>query len=213
MPVLPPITELPYTSSMKPMDSAKTSATIEADGRLRLAIEHDIMAGITPAMLDWWFRHIEGDVVIEGIRCSRYTAWHPKDHVAYAVHERADDGAVGVGSVFHICEVFGRTPGFEVDVLTNVTRLDIGGFAHRPRFPFGLPLAQMDYEWEEAPGGTRYKNSLTVGIPGGGRIARLFNERLRPRFFSDAKGRAWLLHNIEEVGNLEHFLPALVRQQ
>jgi hypothetical protein len=29
------------------------------------------------------------------------------------------------------------------------------------------------------------------------------------RRFSDAKAEAWLKHNVEEVGNLPHFLPKL----
>ena len=42
--------------------------------------------------------------------------------------------------------------------------------------------------------------------------ARWFNERILPRVFPEARGRAWLLHNVEEVGNLEHFLPTLIAQ-
>jgi hypothetical protein len=32
-------------------------------------------------------------------------------------------------------------------------------------------------------------------------------------FFDAAHGLAWLRHNVEEVGLLEHFLPALYRQE
>jgi hypothetical protein len=32
---------------------------------------------------------------------------------------------------------------------------------------------------------------------------------IRGRLFTEAMGRAWLKHNVEEVGNLEFFLPAL----
>jgi hypothetical protein len=38
---------------------------------------------------------------------------------------------------------------------------------------------------------------------------RLFNRPIRPMVFSDLMGPAWLKHNVEEVGNFEHFLPAL----
>ena len=30
-----------------------------------------------------------------------------------------------------------------------------------------------------------------------------------PMVFGDLMGPAWLKHNVEEVGNFEHFLPAL----
>ena len=205
---LPPVANLPWTSAMKPLDSAKTSVEVLADGRLHLTIEHDVLRGVTPEMLDYWFRHIEGELVVEGERVSRYSAWHPRDHVAYAAWPSAE-GTIGRGSVFRIHEVLGRNPAHEVDVLTDVTRLDRGGFAHRPRLALGLPLARMDYTFAAVSGGTLYRNSMTIGLEGGA-AARAFNRYVRPRMFSDAKVRAWLLHNEEEVGNLEHFVPALV---
>lgn len=206
---LPPVTSLPWTTKMKPLDSASTRTEILPDGRLHLAIEHDLLRGITPAMLDHWFRNIDGTLVVDGVRTSRYTAWHPRDHVEYR-RTVAKDGAVGKGSVFRIHEVLGRNPAYVVDVWTDVVRLDEGGFAHRPRMPLGLPLARMDYTFEAVRGGTRYVNSMTIGLEGGA-AARAFNRWLRPRVFSNDQGRAWLLHNVEEVGNLEWFLPALVR--
>jgi hypothetical protein len=36
-----------------------------------------------------------------------------------------------------------------------------------------------------------------------------FNALVRPRVFSEDMARAWLLHNVEEVGNFEFFLPEL----
>lgn len=40
-------------------------------------------------------------------------------------------------------------------------------------------------------------------------LGRAVFNRVRPRVFPDDMGRAWLKHNVEEVGNFEHFLPAL----
>jgi hypothetical protein len=55
--------------------------------------------------------------------------------------------------------------------------------------------------------GTRYHNSLTVGTQGfaGG----IVNPLIRTLAFDEAHGRAWIKHNIEEVGNFEAFLPQL----
>lgn len=209
-PALPPITALPWTSTMKPLASAKTGFDLLDDGRPLLTIEHDVVRGVTPDMLEHWFRNIEGELIIEGTRCTRYTAWHPRDHIAYRVHARTPNGTVGSGSVFHIHEALGRSPAFRVNVLTDVTKLDAEGFAHVPRLPLGLPVARMDYAFSAVRGGTRYVNSMTIGLAGG-RLARAFNEHIRPRIFPDAQGRAWLLHNVEEVGNLEHFVPAIVK--
>jgi hypothetical protein len=41
----------------------------------------------------------------------------------------------------------------------------------------------------------------------------LFNRLIRPVVFSDLMGPAWLKHNVEEVGNFEHFLPALFARE
>jgi hypothetical protein len=143
---------------------------------------------------------------VEGVRHPRYRVWHPRDHVALR-YARLPPGGAGPGAVFHIHEVLGRDPRFTVDALTDVIRLDDGGFAHRPRLA-GLHLAAMDYTFERVAGGTRYRNSLTIGraFPPG---LRWLNRAMVAARFDEAHGRAWLLHNVEEVGNFEFFLPGL----
>lgn len=203
---------IPVPWTMKDLGSAHSGVEELDDGRLRCFIRHDIVHGVTPEMLVWWFRNISGDVSIEGRRYPRYRVWHPRDHVAHGYERRTAQGA-GPGAVFRIHEVLGRNPAYRVDVRTLVTRLDEGGFAHRPSV-HGLPLVRMDYTFRRAAGGTLYENSLTIGVPARGLakpFARIFNRALSKLAFPVAKGRAWLLHNIEEVGNFEHFLPALYR--
>ena len=43
-------------------------------------------------------------------------------------------------------------------------------------------------------------------------MLKVFNSHIRPRIFSDEMARAWLQHHVEEIGNLENFLPALYAQ-
>jgi hypothetical protein len=201
---LPEPIEVPWT--LKPIDSARTELRSLEDGRLHLSIQHDVLRGVTPEMLVHWFAHLEGDMDVAGKRYPRYRVWHPRDHVALTYVRRAPDGSIGPGARFRIQEVLGRVPEFEVNALTDITRLDLGGFAHRPRI-LGLPFARMDYSFSRVTGGTAYENSLTVGLEG---APTWLNRRFRDQFFPDAKGRAWLLHNVEEVGALEEFLPELV---
>ncbi len=207
MTALPAPIAVPWT--MKPLSSAESSVSVLDDGRLHCAIRHDVIQGVTPKMLVWWFQHLDGEMPIEGVMYPRYRVWHPRDHVLHRYVRR--NGVVGPGAVFRIHEVLGRNPDFEINVLTHVTKLDEQGFAHRPR-PHGLPLVRMDYRFERCAGGTRYENSLTFGIEGKGVLARLvrpLNLALQKLTFSRAKAEAWLLHNIEEVGNFEFFLPKL----
>lgn len=205
----PPVPlDIPWTR--KSLDSARSGVEVLADGRLRCWIEHDVVRGVTPAMLVWWFRHVDGDMTYAGRRLSRYRVWHPRDHIAIEYSRRNADGSVGVGSVIHLTEMLGANPKYLIDVHTEILRLDAGGFAHRPR-TFGLRLARMDYTFRAVDGGTQYDNSLTVGAEG--TLAAPLNAFIR-RFVFDAKrGQAWLLHNVEEVGNFESFLPALYAEE
>lgn len=193
-----PLEPLAVPWTMKPLESARTRVDELDDGRMRYSIDHDVLHGVTPEMLVWWFSNMEGNVRIEGVPVPRYRAWHPRDHVAFRYHRRP--ARPFDGAVFEIHEVIGRR--YEVDIVTDVRRLDDGGFRHFPR----RRPAVMDYTFERVPGGTRYRNSLTVGFPRG---LRALNRVVGRLAFDEAHGRAWLLHNVEEVGNFEHFLPDL----
>jgi hypothetical protein len=202
---LPPPLDIPW--KRKPLSSAKTEVSVLPDGRIKLWIEHDVLHGVTPAMLVWWFQHLEGTVEIAGKRVDRYRAWHPLDHVAFRYVRRRPDGSIGPGAVFHIREAFARNPAFSIDVKTRVEKLDETGFVHVPHM-LGVEVARMEYLFEAVPGGTRYTNWLiaganlpVVGVP--------LNRLIRPRAFPEPKAIAWLTHNVEEVGNFESFLPAL----
>lgn len=200
---------IPVPWSLKPLSSARTSIDELDDGRLRLSIDHDVVHGVTPEMIAWWFSNLEGDVSVEGVRYPRYRVWHPRDHLSFRYRRRPPANGVldARGAVFEIHEVLGRDPRHRIDIVTDVKRLDPGGFRHHPRL-HGVRAVVMDYTFERVPGGTRYRNSLTVGfaLP---RALRGINLALRRAAFSDAHGRAWLLHNVEEVGCFEHFLPGL----
>ena len=176
------------------------------DGRIRCWIEHDLIRGVTPKMLVWWFKHLEGDVIIDGKRVPRYRLWHPRDHIAIEYSRRNPDGSIGVGCEIHLTEMLGANPKYLVDVRTEIFQLDEHGFAHRPRF-HGLRLVRMEYSFRESEAGTRYCNSLTAGATGA--LGKIVNPLLRKFFFDEEHGRAWIKHNIEEVGNLESFLPQL----
>lgn len=200
----PPPLDIPWLC--KPVSSARSGLEVMPDGRLRCWIEHECLRGVTPAMLRWWFGHLEGDMDWQGQRLSRYRVWHPRDHIRVRYAKRGAEGRVGVGSVIHLTEMLGANPRYLVDVHSEIRRLDEGGFSHRPRV-HGLRLAAMDYFFEPVADGTLYRNSLTVGVPGA--LAAPLNALLRRFVFDEARGHAWIRHNIEEVGNFEAFLPDL----
>ncbi len=168
-----------------------------------------MLRGVTPEMLVWWFRNLEGDIVIDGRSRSRYRAWHPFDHVAVRYARRLPDGSIGPGARIHIREMFGARPENAIDVLATIERLDLGGFRHVDHVA-GIPVGRMDYRFTRVAGGTLYENELVIGV--GGRWGRLLEPVVR-RAFPDRKGHAWIKHNVEEVGALENFLPELFATQ
>lgn len=197
--------------ALKPLGSALYGIEQRPDGRLCYWIRHDVIKGITPRMLVWWFSHLEGDVEIEGRRINRYRAWHPFDHVHASYARRRADGSVGPGAVIRLREYLGGNPAYEVDITTEIEKLDEEGYIHNPILHGVSGLARMEYRFTRVDGGTLYENCLLVGGQGGWRhtITPLMH-----RFgFPHERGIAWLRHNIEEVGQLEHFLPGLYRQE
>ena len=51
---------------MKDISTAETHSGELDDGRLELRVKHDILHGVTPAMLVWWFQHIDGSMTYRG---------------------------------------------------------------------------------------------------------------------------------------------------
>lgn len=205
----PEPTLLPW--GLKPLGSAECGAERLPDGRLSYWIRHQVLRGVTPRMLVWWFSHLEGDVVIAGQRIARYRAWHPYDHVHASYVRRRPDGSIGPGASIRLREYLGGDPRFEVDTVTDIEKLDEEGFIHNPRVRGIGGLVRMEYAFKAVPSGTLYENRLLVGGAQGWR--RRVTPLVQRCFFDAAHGLAWLRHNVEEVGLFEHFLPALYRQE
>ncbi len=199
-----PVT-LPW--GLKPMGSAECGAERLADGRLSYWIRHDIVKGVTPRMLVWWFSHLEGDVLIAGQRINRYRAWHPYDHVHASYVRRLPDGSIGPGAAIRLREYLGANPAYNVDTVTEIEKLDEEGYIHNPRVHGISGLVRMEYRFTRVSTGTLYENRLLVGAASGWR--RVVTPLVQRFAFDPAHGLAWLRHNIEEVGLLEHILPPL----
>lgn len=160
-------------------------------------------------MLVWWFGHMEGDVEIQGQQFPRYRVWHPLDHVYARYVRRAPDGSVGPGAQIALCEYLGRNPAYKVEAVSTIEKLDDAGFIHNV-IRGGVCIARMEHVFTKTADGMRDENRLIV--PGTSRLGRFAGLRV-PLLFSDGKAQAWLKHNIEEMGNLENFLPELYERE
>ena len=205
LPPLPEPRKLPWP--LKPLESAQTSLSYDAHGRMVMRIRHSVVAGLTPAMVAWWFRNIGGDMDIEGQVINRYLAWHPLDHIRWELAKPGPDGNASVGARFRIVEAFGRNPDFSIDVTETVTRLDETGFTIVGD-RLGFRVTELAHDFTAVDGGTLYVSALTVGsaMPV---LGPPLNWILHRTVFPEAKGRAWLKHNVEEVGLLEHIVPLI----
>jgi len=187
--------------------SAKSGVDTLVDGRKRFWVE-EVLKGITPPMLKWWFAHLDGNMEIEGRQVLRYRVWHPYDHVYVTYVRRCSDGSIGPGAQIANLEFLARNPRYRVQVVATIERLDEEVFVHNIDVA-GLQMARMEHTFEAVRGGTRFGHFFI--IPG---APIPFLEKVAvPLWFSDKKGHAWLKHAVEEMGNLPNFLPQLYERE
>jgi hypothetical protein len=71
----------------------------------------------------------------------------------------------------------------------------------------GAQVFQLDHTWSEGRGRTHYVSVFDRGLRSV--LGRPVSAYPRSRVFRPDMDPAWIKHKIEEVGRLEHFLPAL----
>jgi hypothetical protein len=204
---LPLLAERPHLGPLKAPSTARTSASVLPSGQLLLTIEHDTVRGVTPPMLRWWFENLGKNMSYRGTVYPRYLLWHPRDHIHFGLAAAAPGGGAGRGAKIRIVEAFAADPDFYVDSVVLFEKLDDEGLT-LVRREFGRELFRLEHRFASVSGGTSYRSRLLAGASSGS-LSGLINSVLLPRIFSNAMGTAWLAHNVEEVGMLEHILPAL----
>jgi len=204
---LPP--ERPLLGPLKSVTTATTTQSRLPTGQLELTIDHDVVRGVTPTMLRWWFENIGGTMVHDGAPYPRYLLWHPRDHIHWELVRPAPGGGAGRGASFRIVEAFQANPAYYVDSTEYVEKLDEEGIS-LVREVLGTEVFRLEHRFGPAAAGATYRSRMAVGASSG-LVGGIFNRWLRPRLFSDEMGTAWLTHNVEEVGNFENFLPELYR--
>lgn len=189
----------PVLWPLRSVESVRIDMSVLSDGRRRIVFEHATLRGVTPAMLAWWFAHVEGDMDYAGRRWPRYLVWHPLDHISYEV--------VGPGARLHIREAFQRDPRNLLDVIVTVERIDTDA-AVIGNGVLGYSALRLVNRFESNETGTRYVTEMMIGSASW--LGRHGLNRLpRSHILRREQARAWARHHIEEVGNLENFLPAL----
>ena len=196
---------LPVLYPLRAVDTAAVHYVRCPRGRRRITIDHRPLAGVTPAMLVHWFTHLGGTMRYGDRTVERYHAWHPVDHIRWELARPAPGGGVGEGARFHMVEAFGARPEFTVDEVARVEKLDETGIRLVLRIA-GIPVFQLEHTWSAGADGAHYVTVMDLGVRSW--LLSPINRMLQRRF-CDEKARAWVQHNIEEVGQLEYLLPTL----
>jgi hypothetical protein len=182
--------------TLYPLRAVDTAAVHHVDAphwRRRITIDHRPLAGVTPAALLNWFTHLDLD---------RYLAWHPVDHIRWELARAAPGGGAAEGARFRMVEAFGGRPEFRIDEVARVEKLDDTGIRLVKRLA-GAIVFQLEHTWSAGRDGAHYVTVMDLGARSP--LLTPVNRHLR-HHFSPAKARAWVRHNIEEVGQLEYLL-------
>jgi hypothetical protein len=194
-----------------PVSRAATAHEILPDGRIHLTIRHPPLPGVTPGMLAWWYRVLPiSQVEFDGALRPMYHLFHPTEHGRIRVEEPAADGqpGVGAGGVVARYEWFGP---YDSEGAARVIELSPQRFVSRPQFA-GIRFGEVRHEWGVSPQGATYAVDTIIGVDWP-LIGPWINALLRRHLFSDGMLREWQRHQVEEVGLLPHFLPALYAQR
>ena len=195
----------PVLYPLRTVDSATVRYTSAPHRRRRVTIDHRPLPGVTPDMLLGWFGNLGGTMRYGDAVIDRYLAWHPVDHIRWELARAAAGGGAAEGARFRIVEAFGGRPEYRVDVVDRVEKLDETGIRLVQRVA-GVIVFSLEHTWSLGSDGTHYVTVLDLGARS--RVMTPVNAYLSRRF-PDQMVRAWVRHNIEEVGQLEYLLPGL----
>jgi hypothetical protein len=192
---------------MKELSSAETSLEELPDGLLEARIDHELIRGVTPEMLVWWFRSFPyASLLWNDKLVSMYRVWHPRDHVRVRIMRRPLDRSPGVSRGAKIA-IYERIGPEVTRTVARVRQMDESGLVLVVR-RFGVRVAELRHTFTAVPEGTLYRSRLVVGSTAPV-VGRLVNSLARKRLFTPELAHAWIKHNVEEVGNFQFFLPKL----
>lgn len=197
---------LPLEFPLRSVPEDRVSVREFPHRRLRITIDHEPLQGITPEMLLSWFSHIGETMQYAGRTVPRYRAWHPLDHIHWELKRSAPGGGAAEGARFRIVEAMGRDERFYIDSVDRVEKLDLTGIRLVMRIA-GVMFFQLEHTWSRGDNCTHYTSVMDIGARSA--LALPINAYLRSRVFVPGMDRAWIRHNVEEVGLFEHLLPSL----
>ena len=191
--------------------NAHTQWEVGEDGRIYAEVQHFFLAGISPAMVAWFYQQLPISTVnLNGTTYPLYHIFHPTGHGRIRVVEAAPDGSPGMakGSTIMREEWFGP---YDSRGTARMVEFSDAGMRAVP-IAAGLEIGQVRHIYKAENGGTVYKVQAVIGsdLPV---IGPLLNWYIRTRIFHPAMMELWQQHQIEEVASLQFFLAELYAQR
>jgi hypothetical protein len=184
---------------------------IMGDGKILIELQHPILKGVSPEMVSWWYKNLaSGKAVMKGQSYDFYHLFHLTEHGQTHVVEAATDGSSGMGkgALVYRQERFGT---YLSKGLGRVESFDASGFVVIPVMG-PLHFGRIEHHFKAQDGGTLYRVKTILGsdAPVIGPLLSLY---IRTKQFPPEVVHEWIRHQVEEVGSLPHFLPALYLEQ
>jgi hypothetical protein len=201
----------PVLWPLRSIDTAKVNITQLSNGCRKISIQHAELKDVTPEMLAWWYQNVVGEMEYAGQILPRYLVWHPLDHISYSIIDSHKQQRVVKGTRLHIREAFQRDPSNLLDIRVTVQRIDSKEAVVVKR-TLGLKVLELSNQFETSKTGSFYTTIMTIGTNSW--LSKLgINKIFRSIILPGEKARAWAKHHIEEIGNLENFLPQLYKSE
>ncbi len=204
---MPEPLEVEYLNRMKDVGTAETEFSTLATGQRQLTIRHEVIEGVSPEMILWWFHNFPTrTVTVAGEDVPWYRLWHPRDHIVVVIRERGNPDIPGISQGTDIV-IHERVGGKYQPFNGHVAALDATGI-HLASAVGGATIGNLHHTFTAVEGGTLYESKLVLGldVP----VVRvLANALIRNFVMTDKQAKGWFTHNVEEVGNFQFFLPEL----
>lgn len=180
-------------------------------GRIRNEVEHLFLRDISPQMVAWFYRQLPISTIdYAGTRYPLYHIFHPTEHGRIRVLDPAENGVAGMGRGAMIMreEWFGP---YDSRGRARLRSFSDQGMLAVPQFA-GLNMGRVEHHWQAEAGGTRYRVDAIIGVDWP-LLGPLVNLAIRTWVFHPQFMAQWQRHQVEEVGSLQFFLPALYAQR
>lgn len=197
--------------TMRTVDSAGIRITHINEYQVRATIEHKTLARITPDMMCWWFNNVEGKCEYEGVSYSRFQLWHPIDHLDCKISVHPKKTGRSSNTKIRMVETV-KNPDYSslryslkrVVYMSQVNNQELNLIIME--FP-GIET-EIRHSFHSVPGGCRCITTIEVRMSS--RLGKLYLQKVQRKSVQHLLiNKLNLAHCVEEIGNLEFFLPGL----